>query len=531
MFKKTLLSILLGALFTLSISAQFEIINPPENWFNLDESADGTAGMSTEKAYKDLLRGKTSKPVIVAVLDSGVDVEHEDLKANIWVNRDEIPENGVDDDANGYVDDVHGWNFLGSATEDVVYDNLEFTRVYRSLLRRFEGKNSDTISSDEKKDFKRFKLMEEQYAKRVQDAQEEAAEFFMIQQFYEMAKSQIADGAGVSVDDLTRDHVIGFTPSDEFGEALKELALAGFDDNLEEDLAEGKRHYESMMEYSYNLDFNSRDIIGDDYENLDERDYGNNRVKGERANHGTHVAGIIGALRDNGIGINGVAQNVEIMVVRVVPDGDEHDKDIANAIFYAVDNGARIINMSFGKSYSPHKSHVDKAVRYAESKGVLLVHAAGNSSRSNDNSANFPNPRTENGEECSTWIEVGAHGPSVGESFVADFSNFGKKTVDIFAPGVRIDSTTPDDMYQANDGTSMAAPMVSGAAALVLNYYPELTGQQLKALLIESGTDRKKLKVNTPGSGKKAKFKKLCSSGVQLNVYSALVEADKMLEK
>lgn len=524
---KTLLPLCLGLAFVVNLSAQFELPSPPENWFNLDESSDGIAGIGTDKAYQEILKGKTSKPVVVAVLDSGVDIDHEDLDGNVWVNIGEIPGNGVDDDGNGYIDDIHGWNFLGSATEDVVYDNLEFTRIYRVLLMRFDGKTADSVGDEDKDDFKRYELMKGQFEKRVADAEAEADDFYLICEFYEMAKKNIAEVAGVSVDSLNRDHVINYSPESDFDEALKELALAGFDDNLEADLEEGKRHYDSLLQYSYNLTFNSRDIIGDDYDNLDERDYGNNRVEGERAGHGTHVAGIIGAKRDNGTGINGISSHVEIMAVRVVPDGDEHDKDVANAIFYAVDNGARIINMSFGKSYSPQKSQVDKAMKYAESKGVLLIHAAGNSNRSNDNSPNFPNPRPEMGEDCSTWIEVGASGPSADQDFVADFSNFGKKTVDIFAPGVRINSTIPNNEYQINDGTSMAAPMVSGAAALVLSYYPELTGQELKAILIESGTDRRKLKVNTPGSGKKAKFKKLCVSGVQLNVYNALVEAAK----
>lgn len=508
-------------LFLFAICSGQEGPEHAENWHHLDVRTNQVAGISTDKTYSTLLEGRTPAPVIIAVLDSGVDIAHEDLDDNIWVNEDEIPDNGIDDDNNGYIDDIHGWNFLGNATEDILYDNLEFTRIYKKLKARFRDMSSASISGDEKSDYERYLRMDEEYKSRLEKAHEEYDNYKAFKMFYPLAKSTIS--AILGKEDYTLDEVEAIETEDELTLACKEIIISDLTYDLEKEFAEMDAHYTSMFDYAYNLNFDSRLIIGDDYDNLEEIGYGNNRVAGPKPNHGTHVAGIIGAERGNAVGIDGIVGEVEIMVLRVVPDGDEHDKDIANAIIYAADNGAKVINMSFGKSYSPNKSRVDEAAKYASDKGVLLIHAAGNSNRNNDNSPNFPNPVDEITREiCPTWIEVGASAWSVNEGLIADFSNYGKQSVDVFAPGHEIYSTYPGNEYEVNSGTSMAAPMVSGLAGLLFSYFPELKAKDVRNIIVNSYEYFGKVKVNKPGSGKPTKFKKLSRTGGIVNCYTAV---------
>jgi subtilisin family serine protease len=304
----------------------------------------------------------------------------------------------------------------------------------------------------------------------------------------------------------------------------------GDDADLEEYLKELKEavdYYGVIVNYGYNENFDSREIVGDNISNLQEKNYGNNDVKGPDSNHGTHVAGIIAADRNNNLGIKGIADNVKIMVVRAVPNGDERDKDVANAIIYAVDNGAKIINMSFGKSFSPQKEAVDKAVRYAEQKGVLLVHAAGNDSEDIDVNKNYPSKFYLDGKEAKNWIEVGASSAGSDEDLVGSFSNYGRKMVSLFAPGVEIYSTVPDNKYKNNDGTSMASPATAGVAALLMSYFPELTALQVKDILMKSSRKFDNLKVQKPGGGK-VDFNQLSASGGLVNAYEAVKMAKAM---
>ena len=291
-------------------------------------------------------------------------------------------------------------------------------------------------------------------------------------------------------------------------------------------LKKGVDHYTTAVEYGYNLEFNSRSIVGDNPDNLYEKGYGNNDVEGPDARHGTHVAGIIGANRNNDLGIKGIADNVRIMSVRAVPNGDERDKDIANAILYAVDNGAQIINMSFGKSFSPQKEAVDKAVQYAESKGVLLIHAAGNDGDDLDKQPNYPTKTLSNGTESKTWLEIGASSWGADENFVGSFSNYGKKSVDLFAPGVQIYSTIPNNEYEDLQGTSMASPATAGVAALLLSYFPELTADQVKNILKQSTRKFDGLKVTKPGSSEDVPFSQLSVTGGLVNAYEAVKLAE-----
>jgi cell wall-associated protease len=477
-------------------------------WHMLDATKDGVPGTSANRAYQELLAGKQPQPVIVAIIDSGTETFHEDLRENIWVNDDEIPDNGIDDDKNGYVDDVHGWSFIGGKEGDVSADNLEFTRIYRDLKKRF-GTVTDpsNIKSEDKSDYEQYQRMDKQYQERMKEAQEGYAQYAMLANIYESASTNVANYLGKT--NYTLEEVMSITPADEMMKASVEFVALAMEQGFAGELTEGAKHYETMIQYQLNLEFDPRDLVGDNYSDLSERFYGNNHVDGPEGEHGTHVGGIVGAVRNNA-GMNGVSNAAKLMVIRCVPNGDERDKDVANAIRYAADNGARVINMSFGKSYSPQKSAVDEAVRYAESKNVLLVHAAGNDSKNVDVQPNFPKDKYDDGTYCTTWLEIGASGPST-EMLMADFSNYGKQSVDVFAPGVDIFSTIPGSQYKDNSGTSMAAPVTSGVAAAILSYYPHLSASDVKEIIMKSATDYSKTKIVTfvPRSGMGKFFAKI----------------------
>jgi cell wall-associated protease len=295
--------------------------------------------------------------------------------------------------------------------------------------------------------------------------------------------------------------------------------------SMVEAMGKGYNHYEYELNYGYNRDFDPRSIVNDDYDNKKERYYGNPKVddySGTMGSHGTHVAGIIASIRDNGIGAMGIADNVEIMALRTIPNGDERDKDVANAIYYAVDNGASVINMSFGKSYSPDRQIVEKAIRYAEKKDVLIVHAAGNDAEDKDQIMNYPTRKFIRGHrEASNMIEVAANTRYLDDQLPAKFTNYGKSTVDLFAPGVGVYSTIPENQYKISSGTSMASPVVAGVAALLRSYFPELTARETRDILIESVVPYQG-EVYLPGTDEKVPFSDLTISGGIVNAYEAI---------
>jgi len=303
------------------------------------------------------------------------------------------------------------------------------------------------------------------------------------------------------------------------------------------DFTEQADREEKKMEIKESAPKNYRgDIVKDNENDITDSVYGNNDIMASDPMHGTHVSGIIGAERNNAIGINGIADNVRIMMIRAVPNGDEHDKDIALAIRYAVNNGARVINMSFGKNLSPQKSWVDDAVRYAESKGVLLIHAAGNDAENVDSVDNFPNPNYKNSRShAKNWITVGASSDPRAEenfkSYTASFSNYGKKEVDVFAPGTRIYSTLPGGNKYGNlDGTSMAAPVVTGVAALIMEYFPSLSPEEVK-YCIEKSAIMPTMKAKKPGTeNEMVPFSDLSVSGGILNAYGAVKLASEIAD-
>ncbi|WP_373943549.1 S8 family peptidase [Vibrio chagasii] len=469
------------------------------DWFNLSASYTRLQGVGSDVVYDYLMPPLKPEPVIVAVLDSGVDVEHEDLKNKLWTNKGEIPDNGIDDDGNGYIDDIHGWNFLGNSLGiNVDQDTLEVTREYKKYLKLkenghwiprkkrkyYEGVESDYLSS----------LKDDQdVLNRVTTAIDQANEYKEEILQYVDQKDFSTNGLKTLLDNENASVV-----------AAAQGLLNLFESWYSFEYLESRRsRYQDSLDFHLNLDLDTRrDIVLDDINNPWEKGYGNNDVKGPVGSHGTHVAGIIAAERGNFIGIDGVADHAQIMAVRMVPNGDERDKDIANAVRYAVDNGAKIINMSFGKSYSPRKYIVDHAFRYAAHKGVLIVHSAGNSRNDNDIKPSFPNRYAKHyrSKPISTWLDVGASAKYADQSLVASFSNFGQESVDVFAPGYRILSTTPGNTYGSKSGTSMAAPVVSGIAALVWSRYPDLTVKELKSLLMNESKAYPELLVKKPSS-------------------------------
>ncbi len=507
------------------------------NWYNKNPALDSIEGARVEQAYEKLLQGKKGKKkIVVAVIDGGVDINHEDLKGKIWVNDDEIPGNKKDDDNNGYIDDVNGWNFIGNADgENIHFDNLEYVRVVRDYKPYFEHIESKKDVADSlESEYALYIQCSTRYEKELEKYKKEKKS---LENFQSNPKNtNIILKKHLEKDTLLKEDIEKIKTDDRMLSTAKEFKLYLLESDFKKkDLRWMLNHNAEYLDKLLNLDFEQRPLIGDDKTDITDAAYGNNNVKGPRAEHGTFVAGIIAANRNNGIGIDGIAENVEIMALRVVPKGDEYDKDVALSIRYAVDNGANIINMSFGKDFSPNKQFVDEAIRYAEENNVLLVHAAGNNADDNDDVQHYPVKKLDNRKEVDNWITVGASSKEKGPELPGVFSNYGKKSVDIFAPGVHIVSLHPDNQYNLANGTSFSCPVVSGVAALVWSYYPDLTAIQLKEAILESARQYKRLKVNIPNKSKKEKkqtrFKKLSTTGGVVDAYNAIIQAEEITKK
>ena len=533
--RKTLL--ILIAIFTfLGLKAQGQNINNENtkkeiehDWFNQSPIDDQVYGAEIDKAYQ-FLQDKESKPVIVAVIDGGVDFNHEDLKEKMWINKNEIPDNGIDDDENGYIDDIHGWNFLGNAEgENIAHENLEITRIYKKYHQKFSDVKKRTLSDEEKEQYGLYKEAAKRYEKSLKDAQRQKKGFEKYTNKYHNAYQTIADVLqtdSIVINDLDSLKETDKTYKKEI-KTIYNFVKYGISEEIFEEI---ESHLDVALDYHLNTDYNPRAIIGDDVTDMSEN-YGNNNVYGQEAFHGTFVSGIIAAKRDNELGIDGIAENAKIMALKVVPDGDERDKDVAKAIRYAVDNGARIINMSFGKDLSPHKYLVDEAVLYAQENDVLLVHAAGNDANNIDKVKQYPTKIIDKNLVVDNWITVGASTKTCNKQFAASFTNYGDEMVDIFAPGSRIKSLAPENKYQIADGTSVSAPVVSGVAALLLSYYPELSAVEVKEIIQKSALVYPDVKVFKPREGLrlikwKTKFKKLSYTGGIVSGYEALKMAE-----
>ena len=511
----TLALVLIGLLPT----AFAQPADPPQVWYPLDAETDGVYGLSINRAYEALTDREPQRTVVVAVIDSGVDIEHEDFDGRIWTNTDEVAGNGLDDDGNGYADDVHGWNFIGGADgRNVEHDTFELAREVASLRRQLEGKDVTALDREDAETYARLQELEG-------ELQAERAEMEQVVQTLESINPlvQRADATikrHLMMDAYTAEDLESIVSAPAEVQQARDMLLYLAGNGLTaSDVADQLDYVKVRLDYGLNPDFDPRDLVGDDYYDPAARFYGNPDVHGPDPSHGTSVAGVIGAVRGNNLGIDGLAPRVLIMPIRAVPNGDERDKDVANAIRYAVDNGAHIINMSFGKAYSPYKSVVDEAVRYAEEHGVLLVHASGNDGADIDTASNFPNAVVGEGLMASNWIEVGAS--RWDDALAASFSNYGQTRVDVFAPGESIYSLDLDNAYGSHDGTSLAAPLVSGVAAFLMSYFPDLTAAQVRTVILESATVYSQEVPRPGGEGETASFEALSVTGGIVNAYKA----------
>jgi cell wall-associated protease len=486
-----------------------------KNWYN-----GPTPGMNTEKAYSTLKK-KQSTTVVVAVIDSGIDIEHKDLQGKIWTNDDEIPNNGIDDDKNGYIDDVHGWNFLGNPNgQNQDYARLEKTRICAELHAKFKDKSESAIAEADKADYAKYqKLLKEIEAER-QENLGALEQYSQLSEMFPTLKAKLIEKLGPNFTEKDVDAWKAESPQDL---QLKQIGKYIANGQLTEDaLKEAVDHFSSSANYQLNMDYNDREFIGDNPDDFNDIHYGNNDVEGPEATHGTHVGGIIGATRHNELGGDGVAENVRLMSLRAVPNGDEQDKDVALAIRYAVDNGASVINMSFGKAYSKHQKEVYDALAYADSKGVLLVHAAGNDGVNLDENPNFPtNEYSFQSKPLDMYICIGASTRDK-KHLAADFSNYSTRQVNIFAPGFEIYNTVPQSDYKILQGTSMAAPMVSGVAALLKSYFPSLTMKEIKDIMLASAKQYKGTMIPAPGTGSSVDFSTLSSTGGVIDISAAV---------
>ncbi|CAM4145527.1 S8 family peptidase [Zobellia nedashkovskayae] len=485
-----------------------------KNWGHLDLVSDTIPGMSVDKAYAEIIKNKKGETVIVAVLDSGMDLKHEDLDDVLWTNKGEKAGDGIDNDKNGYVDDIHGYNFLGESYNE----QLEATRIVRLKL------------GDASLQAKAKTKVDTEYAKALQQKQQYEQIFQTVKNADDAVKKELGK------DLYTAKDLAGIETTDEG--MLQNIAILtqmlSYEDSIPEVLEQveaGVKHFSDQLNYNYNVDFNGRKDVGDDPYDINDLGYGNGNPQNrqEDESHGTHVAGIIGAERNNGKGANGVANNVAIMSIRAVPNGDEYDKDIALGIRYAVDNGAKVINGSFGKSFSPEAKWVYDAIKYAAEKDVLFVHAAGNEGADLDDPANpnFPNDQVDNGPEIAdNVLTVGALSSKYGSEMVASFSNYGDVNVDVFAPGDEIYSSMPGNDYEFQGGTSMASPAVAGVAALIRSYYPKLTASQVKHIIMESGLAPTTKVILSGDASKTATLDEVSTSGKIVNAYNALIMAD-----
>ena len=488
-----------------------------KHWGHLDLQKDTIPGMSVDRAYSELLKKKKGEVVIVAVIDSGIDLDHEDIKDVLWTNPNETPGDGIDNDSNGYIDDIHGYNFLGESYNE----QMEMARILRLKI-------GDAAYQQEAKS-----LVDE----KLNEAESALPQLKQIEQLISKADQSMQEALGKKVYTLT--DLQNYQPKNEqeqrtAGILMQVYSMGQAVPEAIADLQEGVKYYSEQLKYNLNVDFDGRAPVGDNPYDFNDNRYGNGNPAAidPQESHGSHVAGIIAATRNNKKGVDGVAKNVQIMSVRAVPNGDEYDKDIAQAIRYAADNGAKVINASFGKGFSPNSEWVYDALKYAASKDVLFVHAAGNDGIDLDSpeNPNFPNdpPATKSQEIEDNYLTVGALTPVYGADLVAVFSNYGKEYVDIFAPGGQIYSTMPDDSYEFQDGTSMAAPAVTGLAAMIRSYFPSLTAAQVKKVILDSGISPN-LKVQVGGpEGAEKNFSEISKSGKIANLYNALILASQV---
>jgi cell wall-associated protease len=507
---------------------------PPKNWHLLDYKADGYYGISLNQAYQ-FLKGKKSKTVVVATIDSGCDTLQKDLRSILWVNPKEIPGNGIDDDHDGYVDDVHGWDFLGGPNGKC--DFTETTEEVREYYR-LKGKylNASTSTATDKKEYNYWLNVKSTHDSTIAKSETEIKQLSPVLNVLMVTNGVIKRNLNLTGDAyFTQADLSKINAGNDTAMQSKNIWTMVFQQEAPNSnsvkIIKELSEYLTKLNNDVNPDLDSRKrIIGDNPDDNSNPHYGNNLVKFDDASHGTGVAGLIGALRGNGYGIDGVADNVRIMPIKAVPNGDEYDKDIANAIRFAVDHGAKVVNMSFGKKISPHKKWVDDAFKYAAQKNVLLVQAAGNDNQNVDEKPQFPNDTFEDGSshDSPNVICVGASAGKLDEKLAATFTNYGKRNVDVFAPGVKVTSIDKDAEFNTADGTSFSSPITAGVAALLLEYYPHLSARQVKQIILQSAKPLNGTMVLKPGSkDQKVDFATLSKTGGIVNAYQAVLIASK----
>jgi cell wall-associated protease len=506
--------------------------DPPKNWHTMDLSTDGFFGISLNQAYI-FVKGKKSKTVLVATIDSGIDTAQKDLQGILWVNPKEIPGNGIDDDGDGYVDDVHGWDFLGGKNGKCDYtETTEEVREYAKLQGKYA--NLTSAPAGDEKGYNYWLVVKATHDSTVNKSSTELSELkpemnvLMVTNGYIKNALKLGPDATFDIHDLDKIQSNNDTVSRSkyiWNLVLTQEGSSSTNAKVLKDLSE----YLEKLNNDVNPDLNSRkEIVGDNPDVMDGKPYGNNILKYPDASHGTGVAGLIGAKRNNGYGIDGVADNVRIMSIKAVPNGDEYDKDIANAIRFAVDHGAKVVNMSFGKKISPHKEWVDAAIKYAAAKDVLLIQASGNDNQNVDDKPEFPNDSFLDGTTSDNLISVDASAWKEDTVLAASFTNYGVKNTDVFAPGVKVTSIDEDAEFNTADGTSFASPITAGIAALILEYYPKLTAAQVKEAILASATPLKGVMVYKPGTHDLVDFTTLSKTGGIVNAYKALEIASKM---
>ena len=481
-------------------------------------------GVSADKAFK-YLEGSDSDTVIVAILDNGAELTHDDLQGTFWINIDEIPDNGIDDDNNGYIDDINGWNFLGNAqNENLKRDTKALTRIYGELNKQFKGKEQPELLEKDSVAYQNFLEIEKAYKSSVKETTDKIKYFETLLKDFEISDEIIKKK--LKKEEYTFEELQKIKrPKGNVAIAVDFMKQLKNNNLSKASLVKRIGDYQKDLETRLNPDFKNREnIVGDDPNDLTDTDYGNNQLNVKGPYHGTSMAGVIGAVR-NDFGVNGIAKKVKLMILRIVPNGDERDKDIALAIRYAIENGAQIINCSFAKAYSMHHDWIQELIPEIEKAGVLVVQGAGNSGTNNDEKPYFPTGRDLQGEKSTNWIIAGASLPDDNENWVAYFSNYGKTSVDVFAPGYKVGSCKTGNKYDQGSGTSIAAPVICGTAAVLKSYYPFLTGQQIKEILLESAHVPKTEKVNRPGPGpkEKVKVKDIAVKGGVVNLYRAVL--------
>jgi len=517
--------LLLAIVISFSLKSQDSI-----PWHHYSPSA-GVEGISLDEAYQFLQsKNRTATIVVVGIIDSGIDTTHEDLSARLWKNPNEIPYNKIDDDGNGYIDDYYGWNFLGGADgRNIEGETLESVRFYRENIKAFEGVSPKDIAKEDKEKYELWLKAKKEVLSKIKMYNDRIGNYSEWLKDIHEFENIIKKASGKDTIDISM--VKKFKPNNKKEyKAKREILYADSVGATNEYLEEYINYFSKKLEKNYNLDYNPRpDIVKDNPDDINDTIYGNNNVMAADYSHGTGVSGVVAAIRNNGIGTNGVADSVRLMIIRTSPGGDERDKDVALGIRYAVKNGAKVINCSFGKDYSKHPEFVRDAIDFAVENDVLIIHAAGNSSENNDRIAHFP---THLESQQDNWIDVGASGKEIGLGLAAPFSNYGPKSVDVYAPGVDIYTTSKNNNYGAVSGTSESAPIVAGLAAMLRSYYPSLSAKQTRDIILNSAISHKKVKVKYTdfnGNLKVTKFKKLSVTGGIVNALEAVKMAESMI--